>query len=104
MILPLNNHIHITPLKKGMLGSAGQNEYEVADIEGGFVRDAVLRTSDSRDHVVLMGDIVIVEPDIIIRTLVDGKEELFIKESDIIAKKVRPDQYSESVPAAEDAA
>lgn len=75
----LNEYIHIKPLKKGVIASSAENEYEV-----------VTRTKSSTDssdlYIFKEGDIIIAENHSVVKVMIDNSEQYFIKEENIIAR------------------
>ena len=72
---PLNGYLHVKPLKQGMISSTEGNEYEVV------VKSSAPLITDSKP-----GDIVIVEDNLVVKVNVNGEEQHFVREENLLAR------------------
>lgn len=87
----LNNFVCVKPLEQGPFGSSDSNEFEVLD--------SVEHAGEPPYQTVSRGEIIIVEADHVIKTLVKNKERFYVKEENIIEVFDGPDKNDPGSPA-----
>ena len=75
---PLNGYLHVKPLKQGLISSTEGNEYEVVG-NCPYHADPMIPSLN-------VGEIVIVEDNLVVRVNVAGEEKYFVREDNILAR------------------
>jgi len=82
---PVNGYIQVKQVQRSDIAWDDCNEYEVVKT----YKDQELISSMASVGI-MVGDIVIAEPDMIVKANVNGEEKMFIKEELVIARITRP--------------
>lgn len=71
----MNGYLRVQPVKQGIMAVEG-NEYRVMNINNNPIEEFGFQ----------IGDIIVVEDHMVVRTVIKGMEEYFVKEDNVLAR------------------